>query len=471
MGNNCESIKDPNTANPCWINISATYEVPDFCTFAGPAGKSHRESVCSSLSTGGEWEYSSEGGSCNYNDCHAYQSTSPGCCKGCCGIVGEGAVCERVKYTGDPVQCCINDMFCANVDELQNPPQCYSDLNNGQHTCDHLHRSMSSTGCQDVMTDYCLGSDGSPDWLERWTPDGEIQGPCAKAVYRNLTKSCDYVVEVTGACLPNLETPIDAEGFFWSQNLVAQAFQKFTSEGGVLGAFPGFPGYNPWQGFMHDQICCPFPSLCQGSLQQICENKNTEDLSKNPGEAQWCGCHLPLSEYEQYSVLYNIQPQCTPICNRLGVIPKVGNSGVPITCNQNICLIDNVTLNLINAQVRGGINFEQVCSGCQGAQCSCIVSDTTIDISNSTIGGNFVPIAEGCGSSTCYQTNNTSLGPERIPILCPAGVSQGNNPFATYQATQVAGQQKASKTGWMITVFVAAGLLLLMFSLILLFSR
>lgn len=474
MGNNCGTDQIPAPVNMCVSEVgTVSASVPGFCTLRGIGGESYSDSVCAQASTAGEWGYNGEGSDCHYDDCHPYRYTPSGCCGGCCAITGIGATCKRLKFTGNPLLCCFNDMACAGVDPLLNPPECYSDLSGGQYTCDPAYRSLSSTGCQQQMEAYCLGTDGSPDWLERWTPDGSTGGICAHAVYRTISNGCTdpIIVDPQNYCIPNLETPITSEGFFWAQSLIAQAFIKFIDEGGIVGVLPGFPGFNPWQSFMHNNICCPFPALCQGPLQTICQNKSTQLLSTNPSLAAWCGCNLPLEEYEQYSVLFNIPPQCAPICNRSGVIPQVGNGGVPILCEQNICLIDGVTINLINSQIAGGINFNQICSGCQGSQCSCIVSDTTIDIQNSTIGGNFVPVAEGCGSSTCYQTNTTTIGPNRIPVPCSSGTNPDNNPFQEYQSADDTAQAKARKKGWIVTIIIICVFLVAMFLMLYVFLK
>jgi hypothetical protein len=122
--------------------------------------------------------------------------------------------------------------------------------------------------------------------------------------------------------------------------------------------------------------------LCQDGLDRVCETQTAQRISLNPAIAQWCGCHLPPQEYEDYSVKFNIPPECTPMCNRSGTIPIVGINAEPVNCKQNVCLIDEVTVNLINAQIGGGITFDQICGNCGGNPCSCIISNTEIDIIN-----------------------------------------------------------------------------------------
>lgn len=470
MGNNCKSGGPQISANLCDTVVGSEQGITGFCTLEGVGGNKHRSSMCGKISTAGEWGKPSSSGHCHYQSCNQFEAVSSGCCKGCCGVVGSGLNCERLSFKGDPLTCCMNDMPCSSDgNAADNPDSCYSDHGSKQYTCDPQYRSLIEPGCQSYVQSYCLGEDGSPDWLQRWTPDGTTVGFCTHAIYRNLTGLC-IVNPETDACIPQ-ELAFNPQGFFWAQSVVALAFEKFIDEGGVVGALPGFPGFDPWQSFMHTYICCPFPSLCQGSLQSICKTKTTQELSKNPSLAAWCGCNLPPEEYEQYSILFNIPQQCAPICNRVGVIPQVGNGGDPIQCEQSICLIDGITLNLINSQIGGGINFEQICSGCKGAQCSCIVSDTTIDITNSTIGGNVVPVAEGCGSATCYQTNSTSLGPNRIPVPCSSGTSPGNNPFQEYEAVDASAQSSAKKNGWIISVVIISFALLIMFFMLFIFAK
>jgi len=114
----------------------------------------------------------------------------------------------------------------------------------------------------------------------------------------------------------------------------------------------------------------------------------------------------------------------------------------------------------------GGIEFDQICGNCAGAQCSCIVSNTTLDIENSTAGGNVVPLEEGCGSFLCSQTNPGTTGPNTINIPC--GGTAGFNPYAELEAEQAAAQAAAKKNAWLWTL-IAIGIALALIYFIILF--
>lgn len=484
MGGNCSKFPNPDTTNLCFVSVgdnnTKIYDngMPGFCTLAGPSGVTYRKEYCSKMSNAGEWGNESQLlTSCAYNDCNNYQAVVSGCCDACCGIVGVGLKCERLSFTGDPVTCCLNNLACQATGGVQNPAACYSDPETKQNTCSDgqngqpNHRNITSTDCQDVMTQYCTGTLPSDDpnsliWIDRWTNGPNNQGPCYRTLIKNIfgNPCIDPPPLTPGICgLPT--EGFNSEGYFWGQKLISSVIDKYSQQGFSLGSLPGFPGYNPWQDFLYTNVCCPYPGLCQSGLQSVCSTKTAQRISLDPAIAQWCGCHLPGGEYEDYSVKFNIPPECTPMCNRAGTIPIVGINSQAIGCRQNICLIDNVTVNLVNSQIGGGINFDQICANCNGAQCSCIVSDTTIDISNSTIGGNVVPVGQGCGNLSCTQTNPGITGPNTIPVPC--GVT-GFNPYAQFDAAVVAAQQEAKKTSWLWTM-IAIGIGLLLIFLIIYF--
>jgi hypothetical protein len=482
---NCDK-PEPDTTNLCHIDIGQTAfrdteGMPHFCT--GPPNDrpiyndpyiATRERYCGLMSTGGEWgqETAVENGCwtnwCNFHQ--AYDPSQPCCFKDgiCCSTQGVGLQCTRLSFTGDPVQCCINDLNC-NDDGSKAPPACYSDSSK-QNACSISpnYRDITSTDCQDTMFEYCTGTlptddPNSVEWLDRWTEGSPP--PCYKSLIRNIFKgdmgcSSPIPVPTPGICGLKPIYEYNAEGYFWGQRLIERAMQRYTEQGFKIGSLPGFPGYNPWQDiFLYPDVCCPYPGLCQSGLDSACSTQTAQRISLNPAVAQWCGCHLPGGEYEEYSVKFNIPAECSPMCNRIGTVPIVGVNAETVRCNQTVCLIDGVTLNLINAQIGGGIDFDQICGNCQGAICSCVASNTTIDISNSTIGGNVVPIRQGCGTFTCTQTNPGITGPNTISVPCGG---TGYNPYETYDAAVEAAQKKGQKESWLWTMLaIGVGLVLI----------
>lgn len=484
MGNNCSSIETPITTNLCAVSVGDRPDqpMPGFCTLLGVGGDSYRSQYCGLMSSAGEWGNPETSGSCTYDDCQPFRFQSSGCCNGCCGIIGGGLSCQRESFTGTPVTCCFNDLDCSGLSPIGNPPQCYSDANQQQTCADGIggqpnYRSLVSTDCQNVLLQYCTGTLPTDDptstaWLSRWTQSGTA-GNCTYALTRNLFRNGPSSppgcfpppVPIQGVCNLPPPIPFDSEGYFWAQQLMAAAFIRYQEQGFTVGTTPGFVGFNPWQDFIYANVCCPYPGVCQSGLETVCATKTAQRISLNPTTAQWCGCHLPAGEYEAYSVKFNVPPECTPMCNRAGTIPIVGINAEPVMCKQDTCIIDGVTVNLINSQIGGGINFDQVCANCGGANCSCIISNTTIDIENSTIGGNVIPVSAGCGSFTCSQTNPGTTGPVTLAVSCTGGAI---NPYTEFEAEQAAAQAQQKKNAWLWTL-VAIGIALALIYLIIYF--
>lgn len=482
MGADCS--REPDTRNLCHVSVGdyTPSNMTGFCSEEGPAGDSHRETFTRKMSNAGEWiHYKTEHG-CSYNDCNGYQDIGFGCCGGgCCAIVGDKLYPQRFSFTGNPVICCFNDLECASDSSSQYNPLCFSD-DKQQNTCadgkngQPNHRSIISSDCQDALTKYCTGTmdnddPKSTDWLARWTQNGGGTGSCNYALLRNIfdsggTGHCfdpSVLTPVPGICNIDPPLPYDAAGYFWAQNLISAVMKRYAEQGFEIGTLPGFPGYNPFQDYLYNNICCPYPGLCQEGLDVACAPYTAQRMSLNPAVSQWCGCHLNINEYQAYSVKYNIPPQCTPMCNRIGTIPIIGINGLPVNCDQNVCMIDGVTLNLINSQISGGIDMDQICAGCGNANCQCIVSDTTVDITNSTIGGNVIPVNQACGTLSCNQTNPGLTGPAVIPVPCG---STGFNPYAGFDAATEAAQADAKRKSIFWTLVIVGVALLLIFLII-----
>lgn len=483
MGN-CGSTENPVPRNSCYTSIGEEAPRMDgFCTTIGPAGNGTRNNYCRAISDAGEFITGNTSGTCLYNSCRpGHQVSKAGCCKGCCGIAGGGLQCVRASFTGDVTTCCFNDLACNENVAIQNNPLCFSDTAL-QNTCPDGSggtvnaRSIVGRGCRDQLFQYCTGTLPNDDpnstaWKDRWT-EGPYNRTCHYALVRNL-----YHLGGSNQCfVPPLPNPnvcdlpafpgaeFDSAGYFWGQQLISKVMERLEEQGSRLGALPGFPDYDPFQDYLRNAVCCPYPGVCDSGLKNRCADVSAQRLSLNPTLAQWCGCHLSPEVYQEYTRRYNITPECTPMCNRDGAVAQVGVNGQPVQCRQDICLIDNISVNLINSELGGGVQFNQICGTCPNGQCSCVVADNAVSVINSQL-QNFIPVQQGCGNLLCSQANPDPDGPETIPVPCN---QLGTNPFEQVQEANRLLNEEATKTSRFWTVVVILIGLVIIFLLIFFF--
>jgi hypothetical protein len=144
----------------------------------------------------------------------------------------------------------------------------------------------------------------------------------------------------------------------------------------------------------------------------------------------------------------------------------VGIDNVPIKCEQDICLIDDINISIVNTQVGGGVNFNQYCNNCQGGNCTCVISNNKIDIATSSIGGNVIPGLQNCGETNCKQQNpNTGKGqgPEYITVPCD---EFGYNPYNDYNDVVNQEKNQARKKSWTLTIIITLISLIIIYLII-----
>ena len=171
-------------------------------------------------------------------------------------------------------------------------------------------------------------------------------------------------------------------------------------------------------------ICTEF--LDGDGVTGYCSQFTRDEVNNSPTLINFCGCYVaPDPVYLQFTLgspQCNLgitgctagctagntgctgQPACDPLCHRALTSQRANSqNGVIITCPQEICVIDDVTINVLESQVPGGINFNSVCSGCGGPSggdgCLCIVSGTNISATMSQIGVG-INFNQFCGSSS-----------------------------------------------------------------------
>ena len=483
MGSSCHSEHgEPDTTNPCStfsLNDSDSHyrEIDNFCTIDGPGGSHNRHEMCQTLSNTGEWTYQDDGSGCHYNDCNNYQEMSSGCCKGCCGIIGHGVRCKRVKYTASPVDCCL-----ANYDHTGNG--CHFD--NGNRTCPPSARSKVGTSvitdsssfpedngktCRDLLHDWCLGQevDGQTigDWKSSWKPGGV----CNNVINWNLYGTGERLAAVN-----------DEEGFQWTQKIFDDALRLYLSEGFTIGLAEGMPGYNEFQDTLYG-YCTTVPGLCDNVLSQMCSSQTTNILLNNPGLIPWCGCNMADEEYKQWADDFQVPKSCTPICSRQGnIYPGLPNHSGFDVCHDNVCVMDQVAVEIANAEL-GAANFNQICGGCAtdlrettveeemtkndsisrmanssvSSACECIIVDDNIEIMNAKLGN--VNLTQRCGgNATCYSTANGV----RTAVDCKTGKPKSQN-VLTPEISQREKEELKHRTIKMIIFAVVAVVIIVFF--------
>lgn len=343
---------------------------------------------------------------------------------------------------------------------------------------------LKQTTCQDVIMEYCTGADlpkGDTSWLYRWMyADGSyIPNGCIKVIPRNLytypnddgvlaptKRTCDLTkiffetISRSNDCTP-MTFSQSADGFAYVKKLLEATLERYTEDGFVIGSMPGTPGYNPFQDLIHDNICCRFPNLCASSLSTSCANYSAQQLSYNIPASNMCGCYLPNNEYQKYVNEFQVNIECTPLCNRPGVIPLSNPDGSAVRCRQDVCIIDDIALNLTTTNITGDINITQMCANCSdnssydsraSASCNCTINANTINVTGNEISN--VNINNTCTSTSCTLTNpNTGLN-DIIP--CSQIPNQREYYDQQYAAQQALIAKERNRRNFIILGVIAA---------------
>ena len=180
----------------------------------------------------------------------------------------------------------------------------------------------------------------------------------------------------------------------YANNLLATAIP--TTDSGfreVLHQFCNNPGINP--------------GVCQNYLQyKMCPGLSYNDMTSE--ESDWCGCVTLPSLADQE--LYGPNVACYPLCHLTDTIQLVDENLLPIQCNNQVCVIDDVSINVVDSKV-GTVSINSICPGCTG-NCNCIINDVNVT-------GVDLNINQYCGPNTnCYVTRNGVV----TQIPCGPGV-------------------------------------------------
>jgi hypothetical protein len=443
-----------------------------------------------------------------------------------CAVATGGAGAQGSQFNTGPDACfetgaiySSNDTFNANISNTSVP-----DVQQGRVcTCPASNRDQTSTTidvtgqnqtsyygntvtggpfpvaekpCYQVMTDWCTGTDlvtGKPKtlpdgtydhtwrnyWLSSATVDANchvqnnnqsqtFETPCLNYMYKLMFKGTPYQCTAKNA---NNGFP-SVDGYKLAQQFFSTMLTKYINEGGNLAVREDQVGDSQMNNLIW-KICNDTPGLCSSALKNMCSTMTANDLIRNVVLQPWCGCYLPPAEYSIYTDLYQINPECTPICNQEGTIPLPSSDGISgKTCNQSTCIIDNVAIELANAKVGGtgqGINFKQMCSNC-GANgiCNCTIRNLTFIGVNAAIPS--IDVSQSCGGNAqCYKEVPNSNGvPSNIPVPCDKNINY--NPYDQIDANNAKKVVSATKYQFLAIIGILLAAILLIVLLWFIFS-
>jgi hypothetical protein len=170
------------------------------------------------------------------------------------------------------------------------------------------------------------------------------------------------------------------------------------------------PRYNNFQETLF-QLCTAdnVPGVCTTFLSSYCNSFTREQITNSAVLTNLCGCYTPPD-----STFLNIthNPGCDPLCNRILTSKKLLNTTDDTleSCEQNVCVIDDVVVNALNSRSANGLTISSICTGCGDSGCLCVIAGTNIPstLNNIGVGVNF---QQFCGTnSTCItQDDNGNI--------------------------------------------------------------
>lgn len=336
------------------------------------------------------------------------------------GMMISGEIgCTRKYFTSkthpetlSPITCCFKDANNApsQMNSTKADTDDYKDRKR-YYTCAYEHRNLSGNTCKNMLfekTDKNFCYTGTIDEIyNKWTT-GEKN--CYYAYQRNVsavpdegfgTSSGDETVPVYQPVDKNL---IRNYPFAVDKAKKLKEIIDNNSAGKLnLTASIDSTDYHPLNEVIF-QLCKDYPFACKDFLTQECNAETPESLATSPNKLRWCGCNLQDNLYTKF---YNLPKECTPMCNRDGVIPDSGLNLKPKQCyDTNLCIIDS--LNVIYTQTKGSgdINIKQMCGGCDG-NCQCRIEDNTFVLNNKMFKTD-LNLNEICGSQTLFKPGETS---------------------------------------------------------------
>lgn len=240
---------------------------------------------------------------------------------------------------------------------------------------------FSNPACIPVMANYC-STDDSQTYTEKW--QGDI-----------VSSKCRAYVELNPGQQLRYAPTVDA---------YARRY-LLTDNNPITYAQQGSQVYDPAVEDLID-VCQKYPGGCDAVLEQKCAGFLREDLKANPNLGKLCGCFLSDNVYDSYTGAFGVQPICDPACTLQSAVKPRDPSDqfTTLKCDQTICVMDDIKIELLNNTTTGDINFSQACASCgTGAGCVCNISDISVTAVESTVKN--VSFNQQCGVVNCFKSD------------------------------------------------------------------
>jgi Family of unknown function (DUF5857) len=359
--------------------------------------------------------------------CSYYDTSGSGkyCACNNSGVNYQGRRCsvKRLAYNADPATCCI---VAANPSTHGNTTGVYTnglfqwyEVGFDTYTCDPnllencpLYANSIANNCQTIS-----------------------RNDTAQAWFKGSSKAPD---DTTGYCLNYINNtyPTDKK----SAQIVLSTAMNYAAT-----SVTDFGKSNPKtaQAISNMVEACSTYGGCDSALTKLCSAQTRESVvaaydayTKSPTTDnlynkniyQACACHLPADQYTKWANLGvdESHTACDPICMLPNAVSQWVN-GQPAQCTQNLCIISDVTIDIIKSQT-GPINFDIVC-GCgkdsKPGSCRCIFSDVNIFESGSNILGG-LNFQQNCGGN-CQVPDPKNPG-NFLQVDCNNGIPVNPQP-------------------------------------------
>ena len=365
----------------------------------------------------GEYEW----GGLGEHDCN-YCTADEGCdCHGGGGIAGCKCTVKRAAFNGNLGACCLLGGTRQLTSVKLNYPMDWKYFKGDYYTCNskifNPYQQDSVVNCAAEVLKVCSDQDQAT-W-DQW--DAKKKGACVDWVNEAGTAHYSEAAAVLQGSLQTFankyktaDQPTDVHAQAYLGNILAQ--------------------------------CAKYPAACDAQMKQLCSAMTRNDvLNAYDGlinnQNNWnivaaCGCHLPddqYTEYGKFGIDEKYYDSCDPLCKLNPAIPKAtcdgeGKNCQPWPCEQTICIIDNVTVDVMNSDIKGGINFNITCGGCdkKAGGCLCVFSDITVFSEASRVGS--IDFNMHCGGQCAVADPNRPGAYTKVNCISGKPSNGGNGP-------------------------------------------